>query len=328
MRDYTYQCKDYSLLTPVFKKYCVTPLIEFVPWGIPANIITIVSNAFFYLALFFSFQTELLGKGNFIIIPVLLMAYLIGDHLDGAQAKRTGTGSALGEFCDHYLDAFNNGILMLIFFNLFGVNNWILVSSVVILSYLAHVSVFYEQFKTGWLIFEKLGSLEGVLIAAILILASYIDPIFDLMSTEQIFGQTGMELFLILTCFGGLATFVKTVARTPNVRYSLIMFTVLIIVIGIVGGLLFETWTNTVILSLYASLYLGKLMTGHLIDGVERSPGLFTPLFLTVVFFMPDFYSGNTFLVAFIYLAANIIILIYRNFQALGQFWVWVNPKK
>jgi len=33
----------------------------------------------------------------FILITLFLIIYLIGDHLDGLQAKRTKTSSALGE---------------------------------------------------------------------------------------------------------------------------------------------------------------------------------------------------------------------------------------
>src|SRR5688572_31878006 len=120
MRPYQYRCKDYSLVTPLFKKWVITPLIKIVPWVIPANIITLISNGFVYLALYLSLNAELAGNYTPLCISACLLLYLIGDHLDGMQAKRTGTGSALGEFCDHYLDAFNNGIIvytMLVFFD-------------------------------------------------------------------------------------------------------------------------------------------------------------------------------------------------------------------
>lgn len=328
MRAYAYQCKDYSLLTPVFKKIFVEPIIAFVPWAIPANIITIISNCFFYVALYLSFDQQLLGKLNFIVIPILLFAYLIGDHLDGAQAKRTGTGSALGEFCDHYLDAFNNGFLMLIIFNLFSITNIWLVASVVFLSYMAHVVIFYEQFKTGWLIFEKIGSLEGVILGCFLIIAGYFAPVYDLYQMELIGGLTAMEVIMILIGVGSVLTFIKTIMRTPNVRYSIFMYLVIMILIAGLGASLFSPSQLVFIMTLYSSAYLGKIMVGHLIDGLERSPGLFTPLFLIIIFTMPSLYEGNTFYVLMIYLSVSIILLVYRTFQNLGQFWVWINPSK
>ncbi len=327
MRAYSYQCRDYSLLTPVFKKIFVNPVIGFIPWGVPANMITIISNSFFYWALYLSFNPSILGKSTYLVIPALLLAYLIGDHLDGAQAKRTKTGSALGEFCDHYLDAFNNGILMLILFNLFHIQHpWIMVG-VLITSYWAHVVVFYEQFKTGWLIFEKLGSLEGVLIAIAMILASYIEPIYSIFISEAFFGIMVMEFILILIALGAIVTMIKTLQRTPEKRYSIWMFIVILGFIGIVGQSLFTPWSLAIIITLYASQYLGKVMMGHLVDGIERSPGLFTPLFILIISMAPNFYSGNTFLIITFYLLVTIILIVYRTFQPLKQYWVWVNPK-
>ncbi len=328
MRAYAYQCKDYSLLTPVFKKIFVTPLIGFIPWAIPANIITIVSNCFFYIALYLSFDQQVLGKLNFIVIPILLFAYLVGDHLDGAQAKRTGTGSALGEFCDHYLDAFNNGFLMLIIFNLFSITNIWLVAAVVLLSYVAHVVVFYEQFKTSWLIFEKLGSLEGVILGCLIIIAGFFAPVYNLYQMELMLGFTSMEVILILICLGSVMTFIKTIGRTPNVRYSIFMYLGIMILIVGLGVYLFSVSQLVFIMTLYSSAYLGKIMVGHLIDGIERSPGLFTPLFLIIIFSMPSLYTGNSFYILIAYLSINIILLVNRTFQSLGEFWVWTNPSK
>ena len=129
MRPYQYRCKDYSLVTPLFKKWVITPLIKIVPWAIPANIITLISNGFVYLGLYLSLNAEVAGNYTPLYISACLLLYLIGDHLDGMQAKRTGTGSALGEFCDHYLDAFNNGIVVYTMLFVFNFQQSIIVSA-------------------------------------------------------------------------------------------------------------------------------------------------------------------------------------------------------
>ncbi|MTI38153.1 CDP-alcohol phosphatidyltransferase family protein, partial [Fulvivirga lutimaris] len=309
-------------------KIFIEPTVDLVPWAIPANIITIISNWFFYIALYLSFDQEVLGKLNFIVIPVLLFTYLIGDHLDGAQAKRTGTGSALGEFCDHYFGSFNNGFLMLIFFNLFSITNIWLVAVVVLLSYMAHIVVFYEQFKTGWIFFEKLGSLEGVILGCFLIIAGYFPSIYDLYQMELVAGLTVMEVIMVLIVIGSALTFIKAIMRIPNVRYSIFMYLVIMILIAGFGVCLFSPSQLVFIMTLYSTAYLGKIMVGHLIDGIERSPGLFTPLFLIIIYTMPSLYEGNTFYVLMIYLSVSIMLLVYRTFQNLGQFWVWTNPSE
>ena len=137
MRVYSYRCHDFSLLTPGFKKWLVAPLLPYIPWAVPANIITIVSNLFVYAGLFVALHYNTpVGRA---LIAVCLLLYLVGDHLDGMQAKRTQTGSALGEFCDHYLDAFNNGTILFTAFVVFRIESPLLVASVLTASYLAHL---------------------------------------------------------------------------------------------------------------------------------------------------------------------------------------------
>lgn len=327
MKPYAYQCKDYSLLTPIFKKVLVTPLLPLIPRAVPANIITIISNVLFYLALYLSFQPGGLWYPVRLAVPLLLLLYLIGDHLDGAQAKRTGTGSALGEFCDHYLDAFNNGILWIIVFHIFAIDHPAIVVWVVTTSYWAHVAVFYEQFKTGWLIFEKVGSLEGVALAIVLIAGSFFDPVRNFLCTTVYYHITIIEYCLIAVGFGAVYTFVKTVRRTPHVRYSLLVYVAGSVITGYFGNALFSGWQLVALLTLYSSLYLGKVMRGHLTDGVERSPGLFAPVFVLFVA-LTGFYEAYAFYVLFWYLIVSVLWLAVVVFRSLGQYWVWKNPVK
>lgn len=325
MSEYTYQCKDYSLLSPLFKSFLVIPLIRFVPRAIPANLITIVSSVFFYLALYLSFNKQQYVEFILFVIPFLLLANLIGSHLGRAQALRTKTGSTLGEFCNHYLNAFNNGFLIIILCNLFEVNNVLLMILVVISSYWALVMLFYEQFKTGWMIVEKFGSLEAVILAIVLILFAEFETIHSFYYSTLIPNLRAVDLLLIAVCFGAIFTFIKTLWRTPNVRYSIWLFMGSSIVIAILGTSIFSNSQLAVILILYSSLYLGKVMIGHLIDGIERSPGLFTPLFLLIIT-GTGLYEGNSFVVLLVYLSASIILLIFRTFQSIGKHWLWVNP--
>ena len=327
MRPYQYRCKDYSLVTPPFKQWIITPLIKFVPWAIPANIITLISNCFVYLALYISLNPDVTGKYSPLIIAACLILYLIGDHLDGMQAKRTGTGSALGEFCDHYLDAFNNGIIVYTMLVVFNVQQPVIVSSVIAISYMAHMAVFYEQFKTGWLTFEKIGSLEGVLLSSILIGLSFVDSFYALMTTPVFAGFSFAGIFIIGSAFGALSTFIQTFVRTPDVKTGYWIFIVMLAILAIAGIFTLSNLQLFAVLTLYASLYIGKLMYGHLIDGIESQPDWIMPaaLMFYAVFRLnnPDyiFWIGSAFL------AARIMTLIVKTFSVLGIYWVWQNAR-
>jgi len=302
-------------------------LIKFVPWAIPANIITLISNCFVYLALYISLNPDVTGKYSPLIIAASLILYLIGDHLDGMQAKRTGTGSALGEFCDHYLDAFNNGIIVYTMLVVFNVHQPVIVSSVIAISYMAHMAVFYEQFKTGWLTFEKIGSLEGVLLSSILIGLSFVDSFYALMTTPVFAGFSFAGIFIIGSAFGALSTFIQTFVRTPDVKTGYWIFIVMLAILAIAGIFTLSNLQLFAVLTLYASLYIGKLMYGHLIDGIESQPDWIMPaaLMFYAVFRLnnPDyiFWIGSAFL------AARIMTLIVKTFSVLGIYWVWQNAR-
>ena len=325
MRPYQYRCHDFSLLTPTFKQWIVTPLIRLVPWAIPANIITFVSNSFVYFCLYLALNPSLFGKFTPLLIALGLILYLIGDHLDGMQAKRTGTGSALGEFCDHYLDAFNNGIIMFTMVVVFGISHKPVIAAVIVISYWAHMAVFYEQLKTGWLTFEAIGSLEGVMLSALLIASSFIPAVNSLFAYPIFYDYSFIEVLLILSALGAVITFYKTWKRTPDVKAGFLTFTVLVAIVAVLAASFFSAFQLFVLLTLYASLYIGKIMHGHLIDGTEKSPDYVTPLVLLVLLIPAFRFENYVFMALTTWLSVNIAILIVRTFSVLKVYWVWLN---
>lgn len=325
MRPYQYRCNDYSLLTPHFKRLIITPLIRFVPWVIPANIITFISNGIVYLSLYLALNPHLFGQGTPLLIALGLIFYLIGDHLDGMQAKRTGTGSALGEFCDHYLDAFNNGVVVYTMIVVFGISHKPVVAGVMVISYWAHMAVFYEQFKTGWLTFEPVGSLEGVLLSALLIALSSIGPVNEIFRYTFFEDYSVIEGTMILSSIGAVVTFYKTWRRTPQVKTGFWLFIFLATVVGILGIPFFSGFQLFVLLTLYCSLYIGRLMQAHLIDGIERNTDLLTPLLLLFLYVLGFAYAPYLFGILTAYLLVSIAVLIFKTFSVLKIYWVWLN---
>jgi phosphatidylglycerophosphate synthase len=300
-------------------------MIRFVPWVIPANIITFISNGIVYFGLYLALNPQHFGKATPFLISATFILYLIGDHLDGMQAKRTGTGSALGEFCDHYLDAFNNGLIIFTMIVVFGITHTPVIVGLLVISYWAHMTVFYEQFKTGWLTFEPVGSLEGVLLSAVLITLSAFEPIYAIFTYPLFEDYTVIEFVLILSSLGAVITFYKTWKRTPDVKSGFWMFTCLSAVSGILAAPFFSSFELFVLLTLYCSLYIGRIMHGHLIDGNERSTDYLTPIVLLALYIPAFPYTHYVFGILTTYLSINIAILIFKTFSVLKVYWVWLN---
>lgn len=325
MREYSYRCHDFSLLTPTFKKWWVAPLLQFVPWAVPANIITLVSNLFVYLGFFIAYHYD--SPLSRLIIAACLLIYLIGDHLDGMQAKKTGTGSALGEFCDHYLDAFNNGLILFTAFLVFDISDPTLVSVTLATSYLAHTAVFYEQFKTGWLTFEKLGSLEAVLLISAVIGFAALSPVYLFFTTEVFSSYRIIEIVFAFSAIGAVSTFVTTIIRTPDKRNPLWLFVLGLVIVTFLASTSLSIFQSFVLITLYSSLYVGLVMKAHLVDGIERIPDFVIPATLLFVQFITPGDFNFAFQILSIYLGVRIGLLVYQTFSTLKIFWVWANPR-
>ena len=322
--EYQYRVHDDSLMTPVFKKWVVAPLFRFIPWWIPANIITIFSNLLVYVALFLAL-TEC--SGRFVLIPILILGYAIGDHLDGMQAKRTGTSSALGELCDHYLDIFNNGIVIYMVCLTFQMTNPVLVAFFLTAAYLPHAVIFYEQFSTKWLYFEKFGSLESLLILLLCILLSAIEPVYRLALTPAVYGFTVAEFLFVLSSVGVLITVVRVIRRAHVADSWFYLFCAFLIAVACLTTTFLPSTAIFFIITTYSGLYIGNLQRGHLADGKKRFPDVLVPLFIAAAFAF-EFLRQPVFLWGlYIYLVCHTLWIAGSSFRILRGFWVWKNPQ-
>jgi phosphatidylglycerophosphate synthase len=326
--EYRYLVEDKSLLTPFFRDRIARPLLRFMPLALPANIITIVSNIFMFIGFFLAFHYGKSLKINFIIVPTLFFLYLLFDHFDGMQAKRTKTSSALGEFFDHFMDTLNNGILLGTFLLLFEFKNILIISAVIGFSYLVHASIFFEQFKTKKLIFEKIGSFEGVLLTISVVAAGYFDSFHNIMNSKVINNLMVIHLFLIFIALSEFITFILTIIRTKELNFKFIAFTISQITIIVSCTISIKDKLFVIILiSLYGILYVGGLMKGHLADTIERYPDFIAPILLLLLNFSVYFKNRTWIILIITYLAVRILFLAISTIYILRQFWVWKNPK-
>jgi phosphatidylglycerophosphate synthase len=109
-RSYKYSGSDNSILAKLFLRRFWNFLIEYVPIRIAPNVITLVGFIFELFSFILSF---ILSHGLATPLPfwaclmngISLFIYQTLDNLDGRQARRTGSSSALGQFFDHGCDA-------------------------------------------------------------------------------------------------------------------------------------------------------------------------------------------------------------------------------
>lgn len=323
-RSYNYVVSGESLLSPVFKKL-TNALIKTTPRALPANFITLLANLFCWVALYLSINPSLLEPLNGLVISFLLIIYLLGDHLDGLQAKSTGTSSPLGEFIDHFLDALNLGVVVYIVAITFNVGNLWLLSATLLTTYAAQVGNYYHQFKSGELVRHSIGFTEFVAISALLIIMKELTPHW--FEYQLIVGFGLAECFLLTATVVGIFNFVQMLIRITHITYGIWLFVGALCIAACLSVLMFSLLQVVITISLYASWYVAKLLTAHLVDGLERSTGLVTPLVLLLAYFWHSLYPTNTFIIVVAYISFNMLILVYRVIKALKTYWLWSNPK-
>jgi len=110
--DYAYESAQESILRPLYRRWMWDAILDALPSWLSPNAMTVISTlcCATSFALVLSLGTNRLA---FLAAGVLVLAYLTLDNLDGAQARRYGRSSRLGEFLDHWLDTLNNGFVVL-----------------------------------------------------------------------------------------------------------------------------------------------------------------------------------------------------------------------
>lgn len=136
-----------------------------------------------------------------------------------------------------------------------------------------------------------------------------------------------IDLVFGASALGAVSTFATTLARTPQRGIEVWLFVAGLLAIGILAGSQFTNLETFVIVTLYSSLYVGLVMKGHLVDGIERMPDLVVPLSLLILQFYSQPSGTSIFWILSIYLFTRIAVLVVQTFSVLRVFWVWSNPR-
>ena len=108
-----YEFTDASLARPWLTRVWFARLFPLLPRWLAANVVTLLSTGLLLAVLLGSLVVDRLGATAFALLQlVCIQLYVAGDHLDGMQAKATGTASPLGDFLDHHCDYWAGCILV------------------------------------------------------------------------------------------------------------------------------------------------------------------------------------------------------------------------
>lgn len=341
--NYSYSAKNESFLDGIIVPYLVRPMLKIVPWGLPANIITIISNTCVFLAFLIAMQAIKGTYNLWFLIPILILIYVIGDCTDGEQARRTKTGSPLGEFLDHFLDTFVTGELIISIFVAYGITKAWVIYPTLFIAYITQASAFWERFKNGKMTFGKFSSTETIFTLTLVITLAVSKTIREFVSTKlysfafvqkmisnpsETFKDVSLiEAILLLFAFFALVNSVITLIRTKgaSVRFWLyILSNGIVTTVLVIANQCFDYYT-TFILSLLNIYYIESLLTSIVMKKKDNHPDYLIAVVSTVLLIL----NKVNFVITMVYFAYAVIIILVRAiifFVQNKKYWVWKNP--
>lgn len=328
-KKYSYTAEDQSVLSPILYKFFVNPLVEILPYQIPANFITFSSFLCIITAFCIAVRGYYVGRyEHWGLIPVLILIYLIGDCADGKQARKTGTGSPLGEYFDHFLDCFVTGLLMSILMISFKVTKPALITIGFFNLYAGQIGSFWERYKRRVMRFGKLGTNEGIIAIGLTSWLVSIPSIHAAANTVIIFNIPIGEALIIIGMTGTAISAIYSIIRSHAISARLIAHLILSFAVTYTAACLFGK-NNMVyitgVVSFYNVFFLSSLLAATNLDSRECLPDVIIPLSFILFFLIPS-YTSLIQHIQIVYLAVRVTIKFIWFVRMNRQYWYWINP--
>ena len=166
---YAYESAQHSILLPLYRQYLWKFILEALPRSLSPNAMTIISTACCVGS--FLIATTLRHSGIALFCAAfLVLCYFTFDNLDGAQARRVGRSSRMGEFLDHWLDTLNNGFVVIGACVVAGLPP-LFILAVLCCGTVAFFAVQWELRSTGVFRMGRIADIEGNTAVALLYLS-------------------------------------------------------------------------------------------------------------------------------------------------------------
>lgn len=277
---YVYRCEDRSILLDFYKRTMVQLWRWWVPRWLPANMITLGSSACMWTVLALSFYAEAFSpEALAVALMALTQAFLAYDHIDGMQAKATGTSSALGEYLDHSLDVYHGAIMAIATCALLGVVPTWLGLALGWCSLISFAATMVEEKERGMLVFGRIGTVEAMLLFQLFFI-SWLFPGMRSWWIAPLFGSMpAYVIFVAAGCIGCLGTLVDCLRRIGRVPVELVGFVILSLVLVVALVKLAQPyWCVVAVLLAYGGDYIGRVIGSHLLRRPNVWPDFATPV--------------------------------------------------
>ena len=328
MSHYQYRCTDESILLPFLKKYVFSVLHRYIPYGVPANYLTLVSIIVIWSCFLYLIGVDTPDDTDIIIVFFAITIYVIFDHFDGLQAKKTGTGSPLGEILDHYSDVFNGSIILYLFFRILQIELGWIFYLVIWANLVAFTVTYLEQSIRKELYFGKMGSLEGILLILFILGSLMTSHGKYFWLKNKLFDIPLHFLLVIGLILGVIFTVTGSIRRLQHIPKSFIHYFITGSSLCFICFYYQINWyISFLVINVYSAEFILKSMKFHLLHADIPKPDLIVyMLFLFLIFqHIFEYEIQTVFIVYGLSVTTKIVWEIYQIFYELRSFWIWWN---
>lgn len=325
---------DRSLMMPYFRRY-FRWIHSFIPWAIPANMITLLSAGVMWVLVLAICESRYPAEQVCMIALFCIHFHTVGDQVDGMQAVRTKTCSPLGGFLDHYCDCYTGSIIVLSAYYVIQQLPLGLMLFVEWLCLMAFVVTYVEELKTDRLIFGTIGPLEAELIMMVFFLTSALPVTRSFWVSELVNGYSNFWIIAIIAVVGFAWTIISACYRMKGIPRQFIVSALTSLVLAI--ALSFQESISPIrswlVLTFYGANCLCGVMRGRMLGNPLRYPdltGTVAALALSAIILFHLVDNKNTgFLLnlLLVYLSARAVIDFIGILTRFRQYWHWSNPR-
>lgn len=306
-------------------------LFPLLPRWLAANVVTLISTGTLAAIVLGSMYADQLGPTRFALLQlVALQLYVAGDHLDGMQAKASGTMSPLGDFLDHHCDLWAGCVLIFGFWRLTGTAPlWALYAMTVTLI-VGFAITYVERAERKALHFTAWGTLEALTIVSAFYVSWCIPAVRNWWLGELGWGLPRHMLIAALgtaMCLGAIGIIARRLQRLPTPLLVNIA-TIIALAALCIRGNLRPPW-GWLLVSLAGADYVALVMRAHTTTRPRPWPDLVPVASVVALWFMPlgSVAWGTLFGALAAWLVGRYVVTLSRIISDWREHWVWFNPR-
>jgi len=326
--DARYEFTDASLARPWLTRLWFARLFPLLPHWLAANVLTLLSTGAVLAVLAGALVVDRLGATWFALLQLIcIQLYVAGDHLDGMQAKATGTMSPLGDFLDHHCDYWAGCILVFGWGAMLGTVETALTPFMTLLMVAGFTITYAQRAIQRRLHFTRWGTLEAIVIATVFY-GSWAVPTLRAWWSAPLWegAWPRSSVVTVIGCVMAASVSVTIMRALRGLPWRVALQLAALVALAAwaqhAGVAPILAW---LLVAGAGAEMVARLMHAHTTQGGEPDPTWSAVVGAALLWLLPASVSTSVATALGVWLAVRYMLTLRRIVLGWRQHWVWVN---